>query len=62
MKDSKSSEQLTLVDLDVILESLMYSKRNIEDAHGTPQTVRKENADRVDTVVAKIRKLKKSVD
>lgn len=42
-------------DIAEILESLEYKKRAIRDAQGTPDVVRKENLDRTDRLMMKLR-------
>lgn len=43
-------------DIEVIRESLRYSKQRIADAQGTPYAVRRENLERVESVMQKFSK------
>lgn len=47
--------ELSGTDIDVTLTSLQYSKQRVADASGTPDEVRKEDLERIDTVLAKLR-------
>ena len=47
--------ELTGGDIEVLLESLEYSKMHIRDAVGTPYEVRQENLSRLDDVAQKLR-------
>lgn len=47
--------ELTSEELDVLLTSLEYSKRNLRDTQGTPYEVQRENITRVELVMAKLR-------
>jgi hypothetical protein len=51
---------LTLSDIETLLTSVEYSKQRIRDAPDTPQAVRQENLDRLDTVAEKLRRARKS--
>jgi hypothetical protein len=51
---------LTPSDLEVLLESLEYSERNVRDALGTPYAVRRENLQRLADVAEKLRTAKKT--
>jgi hypothetical protein len=42
-------------DVDVLLESLKYSKQRVQDAQGTPYGVRKDNLERLEAVTEKLR-------
>jgi hypothetical protein len=54
--------QLTGDDIDVILESLKYSKRAIEDYPNHPSPEFKQNKlKRLDTVMAKVRSLRDEI-
>ncbi len=46
---------LTLQDIDVLLESLKYSKLNISNAPDTPYQVRQDNLLKVEVVEVKLR-------
>lgn len=47
--------ELTPDDIETLLTSLKYSKRNISEAQGTPYSVRQENLTRIDEVATKLR-------
>lgn len=49
---------LTEVDLEILIDSLEYSKRAIRDALDTPQKVRAENLARVEAVAGRLRTAK----
>jgi len=49
---------LTVLDIDDLLESLEYSKERVGGAAGTPYEVRQEKLARLDTVAAKLREAK----
>src|SRR5882672_152325 len=42
-------------ELATLLESLKYSKQRVQDAQGTPYAVRRENLDRLDAALEKVR-------
>jgi hypothetical protein len=42
-------------ELATLLESLKYSTQRVQDAQGTPYMVRRENLDRLDAVLEKVR-------
>ena len=46
--------ELTKQDIEVIVTSLRYSKRNIAEARETPNEVRKENLEKIDAVLSKL--------
>jgi hypothetical protein len=43
------------MEIDTLIESLEYSKRNVRDAPSTPYAVRQENLARLDAVQVKLR-------
>ncbi|MEK6258605.1 MAG: hypothetical protein AABP62_08280 [Planctomycetota bacterium] len=47
--------ELTGEDIQTLIESLRYSKQRVEDAQGTPPTVRKENLARIESAAIKLR-------
>lgn len=47
--------ELSKLEIETLLESLNYSKRAIEDAQGTPDEVRKENLERIESAIQKLR-------
>ncbi|HEV3385230.1 MAG TPA: hypothetical protein VG097_10450 [Gemmata sp.] len=47
--------ELSVAEIETLIESLEYSKRNVRDAQGTPYTVRQENLARLEYVQAKLR-------
>ena len=49
-------------ELTTLLKSLKYSKQRVQDAEGTPYTVRQENLDRLDAVAEKLRTAKRKSD
>ena len=49
---------LNAQDIEVLLESLEYSKDRIRNASGTPYNVRQQNLARLDAVVQKLRHLR----
>jgi hypothetical protein len=51
-------EILTKEDLTLILESLIYSKKNVSESKDSTYEIRKEKLEQIDSVAAKIRKLK----
>jgi hypothetical protein len=52
--------EFTNGDLAVLLESLAYSIRAVRDAPDTPPAVRKENLDRLEELVTKLRSARES--
>jgi uncharacterized protein (UPF0216 family) len=51
---------LTPSDLEVLIESLKYSERNVRDAAGTPYAIRRENLQRLADVAEKLRNATKT--
>ena len=49
---------LNPAELDTLIESLDYSKSAVHEAWGTPNTVRRENLNRIDAISARLRDLK----
>jgi hypothetical protein len=54
--------QLTLAEIAVLLESLSYSKMNVENAPGTPSDVRRENIARVEGAMLKVRAIRDALN
>ena len=52
------SAELDAQDIEVLLESLEYSKQRVRDAAGTPYDVRQQNLARLDGVAEKLRRLR----
>lgn len=46
---------LTPEDIQTLLKSIEYSKRNVRDEPDTPYAVRQENLTRLDNVATKLR-------
>jgi hypothetical protein len=55
------NEEITKSDLDLILESLEYSKRNVRESPDSPPEIKKEKLEQIDLVASKIRKLKTEI-
>ncbi len=54
-----NNEELTVNDLDFILVSLEYSKKNFRESKDIPYEERRKKQDRVDEIANKVRTLKK---
>jgi hypothetical protein len=52
------SDKLSHAELNLLITSLEYAKRNIVDAPETPLEVRNQNLAEVETLSAKLRKIK----
>lgn len=55
--DVQELEELTLADIDLLLESLKYSRYHIENA-AMPPTVKQSRLDDIAAVTAKVRALR----
>ena len=58
---SASTSDLNLDDIEVLIESLQYTKRNLEATKYPTVDFRRQALDRVDKLVSKLRRIKKLV-
>jgi len=56
--ENKAQMELTRGEIEVLLQSLKYSIRNVSEAQGTPDIVRKENLQRLEAVQEKLRRMR----
>jgi hypothetical protein len=52
--------EFTAIEIETLIESMEYSKRNVRDAQGTPYAVRQENLALLDFVQAKLREARRA--
>jgi len=50
---------LTSEEVELLLESLKYSKQRVSDAQGTPYELRKEKLEKLDSIATKVRTAQK---
>jgi hypothetical protein len=55
LKEAGMTVELGTEEVDILLESVEYSKQPIRDAQDTPYAIRQDRLKRLDTVAAKLR-------